>query len=88
MPHAPKDDEESTILRDKLQPVSTNHHKPPTHDDLYRENTRQWQLRQKEQNIVKLQEKKHALADQILSGEDMGSGSFSREEILELLGGK
>ena len=41
-----------------------------------------------EENIVKLQEKKHALADQILSGEDMGSGSFSREEILELLGGK
>lgn len=40
-----------------------------------------------EENIVKLQEKKHALADQILSGEDMGSGSFSREEILELLGG-
>ena len=41
-----------------------------------------------EENIVKLQEKKHALADQILSGEDMGSGSFSREEILELLGSK
>lgn len=41
-----------------------------------------------EENIVKLQEKKHALADQILNGADMGSGSFSREEILELLGGK
>ena len=41
-----------------------------------------------EENIVKLQEKKHALADQILNGEDMGSGSFSREEILVLLGGK
>ncbi len=41
-----------------------------------------------EENIVKLQEKKHALADQILNGEDMGSGSFSREEILELLGGQ
>ncbi|WP_455953566.1 SNF2 helicase associated domain-containing protein [Blautia sp.] len=41
-----------------------------------------------EENIVKLQEKKHALADQILNGEDMGSGSFSREEILELLGTK
>ena len=38
-----------------------------------------------EENIVKLQEKKHALADQILSGEDMGSGSFTREEILELI---
>ena len=41
-----------------------------------------------EENIVKLQEKKHALADQILNGEDMGSGSFSREEILGLLGGQ
>ena len=41
-----------------------------------------------EENIVKLQEKKHALADQILNGEDMGNGSFSREEILELLGGQ
>lgn len=38
-----------------------------------------------EENIVKLQEKKHALADQILSGEDMGSGSFTKEEILELI---
>mgnify|MGYP000012460396 FL=1 len=38
-----------------------------------------------EENIVKLQEKKYALADQILSGEDMGSGSFTREEILELI---
>ena len=38
-----------------------------------------------EENIVKLQEKKRELADQILSGEGMGSGSFSREELLELL---
>lgn len=38
-----------------------------------------------EENIVKLQEQKKALADQILSGEDMGTGSFSREELLEIL---
>ena len=35
--------------------------------------------------IVKLQEKKRDLADQILSGEEMGTGSFSKEELLELL---
>lgn len=38
-----------------------------------------------EENIVKLQEKKMALADQIIAGEEMGSGSFSKEELLELL---
>lgn len=38
-----------------------------------------------EENIMKLQEKKRELADQILSGDGMGSGSFSREELLELL---
>ena len=38
-----------------------------------------------EENIVKLQEKKMALADQIIGGEEMGSGSFSKEELLELL---
>ncbi len=38
-----------------------------------------------EENIVKLQEKKKELAEQVLSGEGMGSGSFSREELLELL---
>jgi SNF2 family DNA or RNA helicase len=32
-----------------------------------------------------LQEKKMALADQIIGGEEMGSGSFSKEELLELL---
>ena len=37
------------------------------------------------ENIVKLQEKKMALADQIIGGEEMGSGSFSKEELLELL---
>lgn len=39
-----------------------------------------------EENIVRLQEQKKELADQILSGEEMGSGSFSREELIELLG--
>lgn len=38
-----------------------------------------------EDNIVKLQEKKKELAEQILSGEGMGSASFTREELRELL---
>ena len=38
-----------------------------------------------EENIVKLQERKRELAEQVLSGEDLGSGSFTREELLELL---
>ena len=38
-----------------------------------------------EENIVKLQEKKMALADQIIGGEEMGSGSFSKEELLKEL---
>ncbi len=38
-----------------------------------------------EDNIIKLQEKKKELAEQVLGGEGMGSGSFTREELLELL---
>lgn len=38
-----------------------------------------------EENILKLQARKKELADQILSGEDFGSGSFTKEELLELL---
>ncbi len=38
-----------------------------------------------EENIVKLQDKKKALADEILNGEGMDNGSFSKEELLELL---
>ncbi len=38
-----------------------------------------------EENIIKLQMKKKELADQILAGEEMGSGSFTKEELLELL---
>lgn len=38
-----------------------------------------------EENIMRLQEKKRELADQILSGEGMDSGSFNKEELLELL---
>ena len=38
-----------------------------------------------EENIVKLQERKKELAEQVLSGEDLGSGSFTKEELLELL---
>ncbi len=40
-----------------------------------------------EENIVKLQEKKKELADQILGGEDFGGGSLSREDLMELLKG-
>lgn len=39
-----------------------------------------------EEKIMLLQEKKRELADQLLNAEEMGSGSFSREELLELLG--
>lgn len=38
-----------------------------------------------EENIMKLQEKKRELADQILSGEGMDSSSFNKEELMELL---
>lgn len=39
-----------------------------------------------EEKIMQLQEKKKELADQMLNAEEIGSGSFSREELLELLG--
>ena len=39
-----------------------------------------------EENILKLQEKKRELADQLLSGENAGSGSFTKEELLEIIG--
>ncbi|MFP3156227.1 SNF2 helicase associated domain-containing protein [Lachnospiraceae bacterium ZAX-1] len=38
-----------------------------------------------EENIVKLQDKKSELADQLLSGDGIGSVQFSRKELLELL---
>lgn len=38
-----------------------------------------------EEKIMCLQEKKRELADQLLNAEEIGSGSFSREELLELL---
>jgi len=38
-----------------------------------------------EDNIMKLQEKKKELAEQVLGGDGMGSGSFTREELMELL---
>ena len=38
-----------------------------------------------EEKILHLQEKKRELADRLLNAEEMGSGSFSREELLELL---
>lgn len=38
-----------------------------------------------EENIVRLQEKKNELADTILNGEGIESGSFSKDELIELL---
>lgn len=38
-----------------------------------------------EENIIRLQEKKKELADQILEGESLSGGSLTREELLELL---
>lgn len=38
-----------------------------------------------EENIMKIQEKKKELADQVLSGEGMNAGSFSKEDLMELL---
>ena len=38
-----------------------------------------------EENIIRLQDKKKDLANQIFSGEGFGQGSFSKEELLELL---
>ncbi len=38
-----------------------------------------------EENILKLQTRKKELAEQVLSGEDLGNGSFTKEELLELL---
>lgn len=40
-----------------------------------------------EENIIKIQDKKKELADQILSGEGMNVGSFTKEELMELLRG-
>ncbi len=39
-----------------------------------------------EENMIKLQDKKRELADRILSGDGVGSGSFTREELKEILG--
>lgn len=41
-----------------------------------------------EENIMKLQEKKSELADRILGGEGLSGGSFTKQELLEILGGK
>ena len=38
-----------------------------------------------EERIMEVQEKKKELSDKVLSGEGIGSGSFSREELLGLL---
>lgn len=38
-----------------------------------------------EENIVKMQEQKSALADQVLGGESLSGSSFSKEELLKLL---
>jgi SNF2 family DNA or RNA helicase len=38
-----------------------------------------------EENIMKLQEKKQELADQVISGDAVGSATFDKDELLELL---
>lgn len=38
-----------------------------------------------EENIIKLQDKKEKLAEQLLGGEELKTASFSREELMELL---
>lgn len=38
-----------------------------------------------EENIIKMQDKKKELAEQVLSGKGINVGSFTREELLELL---
>ena len=38
-----------------------------------------------EENILKLQEQKRDLADQIISGEQVSIGSLSKEELLKIL---
>ena len=40
-----------------------------------------------EDNIVKLQERKQELADQVLGGSDVAAPTFNKEELLELLAG-
>lgn len=40
-----------------------------------------------EENIVKLQERKRELTEQVLEGAGLSEGSFSREELIELLQG-
>ena len=37
-----------------------------------------------EEKVLELQQKKKELADQVLSGEEMGSVLFDREELLKL----
>ncbi len=41
-----------------------------------------------EENIVKLQEKKRQLAESILGGDEVGTGTFTRDDLLEILGGE
>lgn len=41
-----------------------------------------------EENIIKLQEKKKELADQILNGENLNGSSLTREDLMELLKGE
>jgi SNF2 family DNA or RNA helicase len=39
-----------------------------------------------EENIMKLQEKKKHLAEQLLSGDEFNATSLTKEELLEILG--
>ena len=39
-----------------------------------------------DEKIIELQNRKKELADKVLSGEELKSGSFTKEEIMDLLG--
>ena len=41
-----------------------------------------------EENIMRLQEKKQRLAEQLLSGDEFNSMSFTKEDLLQILGGE
>ena len=45
-----------------------------------------WQGVLPQNDIVKLQERKRELAESILSGDEVGTGTFSREDLIEILG--
>ena len=59
-----------------------------THLDVYKRQVSVFKLIARhtiEENILKLQEAKRKLAEQVLGGESVNLGSLSREELIEML---